>query len=202
MKTRSFKSRKPCRHSAKSALNVIERLFIEFAESMSSTNSLVGTFDSAPNAFWPSQSSARTRSATSWRRSAAPPGAPCGKNSATSTKTFWQTTCKRNIRRPLPSSCRKSRRITRRASSPCCRKASRWKSFTACCAWNPIQKDVLDDVERTCASNSWRTSPARTRRDSHELMAEIFNSLERSVEGEIHDALERARRKPPKKSAA
>src|ERR1700716_2735251 len=45
-----------------------------------------------------------------------------------------------------------------------------------------VQKEVLDDVERTLR-NEFFTNLARTnRRDAHELIAEIFNSLDRNTE--------------------
>ncbi len=53
-----------------------------------------------------------------------------------------------------------------------------------------VQKEVLDDVERTLR-NEFMSNLARTnRRDSHELMADIFNFLERSVESRFLTSLE------------
>jgi flagellar motor switch protein FliG len=57
-----------------------------------------------------------------------------------------------------------------------------------------VQKEVLDDVERTLR-NEFFSSLARTnRRDSHELIAEIFNSLDRSTETRFITALEERNR--------
>jgi flagellar motor switch protein FliG len=53
-----------------------------------------------------------------------------------------------------------------------------------------VQKEVLDDVERTLR-NEFMSNLARTnRRDSHELMADIFNFLDRSMEARYLSALE------------
>ncbi len=53
-----------------------------------------------------------------------------------------------------------------------------------------VQREVLDDVERTLR-NEFFSSLARTnRRDAHELMAEIFNSLDRNTENRFLTALE------------
>ncbi len=53
-----------------------------------------------------------------------------------------------------------------------------------------VQKDVLDDVERTLR-NEFMSNLARTnRRDSHEMMADIFNFLDRNVESRFMNALE------------
>jgi flagellar motor switch protein FliG len=57
-----------------------------------------------------------------------------------------------------------------------------------------VQKDVLDDVERTLR-NEFFTNLARTnRRDAHEMVAEIFNSLDRATENRFITALEERNR--------
>ncbi|NNG03289.1 MAG: flagellar motor switch protein FliG [Inquilinus sp.] len=53
-----------------------------------------------------------------------------------------------------------------------------------------VQKEVLDDVERTLR-NEFMSNLARTnRRDAHEMMAEIFNNLDRQTESKFITALE------------
>jgi flagellar motor switch protein FliG len=53
-----------------------------------------------------------------------------------------------------------------------------------------VQKDILDHVERTLRTE-FMTNLARTaRRDSHELMADIFNNLDRNTENRFMTALE------------
>lgn len=57
-----------------------------------------------------------------------------------------------------------------------------------------VQKDVLDDIERTLR-NEFMNNLARTnRRDPHESMAEIFNSLDRASEAKFMTALEERNR--------
>lgn len=57
-----------------------------------------------------------------------------------------------------------------------------------------VQREVLDDVERTLR-NEFMTNLARTnRRDAHELVAEIFNNLDRSTETRFITALEERNR--------
>ena len=57
-----------------------------------------------------------------------------------------------------------------------------------------VQKDILDHVERTLRTE-FMTNLARTaRRDSHELMAEIFNNLDRNTENRFMTALEERNR--------
>ena len=53
-----------------------------------------------------------------------------------------------------------------------------------------VQRDILDGVEQTLRTE-FMTNLARTsRRDSHEMMAEIFNSLDRQSEARFLSALE------------
>ncbi|TQV71886.1 flagellar motor switch protein FliG [Denitrobaculum tricleocarpae] len=57
-----------------------------------------------------------------------------------------------------------------------------------------VQKEILDDVERTLR-NEFMSNLARTnRRDSHELMADIFNFLDRNMESRFITALEERNR--------
>ena len=57
-----------------------------------------------------------------------------------------------------------------------------------------VQKEVLDDVERTLR-NEFMSNLAKTnRRDSHELMADIFNYLDRNLESRFLTALEERNR--------
>jgi flagellar motor switch protein FliG len=53
-----------------------------------------------------------------------------------------------------------------------------------------VQKEVLDGVERTLGSEFMSNLARSARRDSHELMAEIFNNLDRQVETRFLAALE------------
>ena len=45
-----------------------------------------------------------------------------------------------------------------------------------------VQKDVLDGVERTLRAEFMSNLARSTRRDAHEMMAEIFNNLDRQAE--------------------
>lgn len=53
-----------------------------------------------------------------------------------------------------------------------------------------VQKEILEDVERTLRTEFMSNLAATTRRDSHELMAEIFNSFDRASEARFMQALE------------
>ena len=53
-----------------------------------------------------------------------------------------------------------------------------------------VQKEALDGVERTLKMEFMSNLARSTRRDAHEMMAEIFNGLDRQAEARIMAALE------------
>lgn len=53
-----------------------------------------------------------------------------------------------------------------------------------------VQKDVLDDVEKTLRTEFMSNLARTNRRDAHEIMAEIFNNLDRAAEAKFLSALE------------
>jgi flagellar motor switch protein FliG len=57
-----------------------------------------------------------------------------------------------------------------------------------------VQKEVLDGVERTLRAEFMSNLARATRRDSHEMMAEIFNNLDRQAETKFLAALEERNR--------
>ena len=57
-----------------------------------------------------------------------------------------------------------------------------------------VQKEVLDGVERTLRAEFMSNLARSTRRDAHEMMAEIFNNLDRASETRFVAALEERNR--------
>ncbi|MEJ1978142.1 MAG: flagellar motor switch protein FliG [Acetobacteraceae bacterium] len=57
-----------------------------------------------------------------------------------------------------------------------------------------VQKDVLDGVERTLRAEFMSNLARSTRRDAHEMMADIFNNLDRASETRFIAALEERNR--------
>ncbi|MBX7200549.1 MAG: flagellar motor switch protein FliG [Rhodospirillaceae bacterium] len=65
-----------------------------------------------------------------------------------------------------------------------------------------VQKDVLEGVERTLRTEFMSNLAKTTRRDSHEMMAEIFNALDRNTEARFMTALEERNRESAEKIKA
>ncbi|TAN52079.1 MAG: flagellar motor switch protein FliG [Rhodospirillales bacterium] len=57
-----------------------------------------------------------------------------------------------------------------------------------------VQKEVLDGVEKTLRTEFMSNLARTARRDSHEVMAEIFNNLDRNTEARFMSALEERNR--------
>jgi len=57
-----------------------------------------------------------------------------------------------------------------------------------------VQKEILDHVEKTLRTEFMTNLASTARRDSHELMADIFNSLDRNTENRFMTALEERNR--------
>jgi flagellar motor switch protein FliG len=57
-----------------------------------------------------------------------------------------------------------------------------------------VQKEVLDDIERTLRTEFMSNLARTNRRDAHEMMAEIFNNLDRASEAKFMNALEERNR--------
>ncbi|MAK61272.1 MAG: flagellar motor switch protein FliG [Ponticaulis sp.] len=66
----------------------------------------------------------------------------------------------------------------------------------------PVQRDILDKIELTLRSEFMSNLARTSKRDSHELMAEIFNSFDRQTEGRFISSLEERNRESADKIRA
>ena len=167
---------------------VIERLFIEFAENMTSTSSLVGTLDSTERLLAKVLGKEKVDNIMEEIRG------PAG-------RTMWEKLSNVNediLANYLQKEYPQTVAVVLSKITP--EHAARvlallpegfaMEVVMRMLRMEAVQKDVLDDVERTLRTE-FMTNLARTsRRDSHEIMAEIFNNLERAVEGKFMTSLE------------
>ena len=65
-----------------------------------------------------------------------------------------------------------------------------------------VQKDILENVEKTLRTEFMSNLARTNRRDSHELIAEIFNNLDRATENRFLSALEERNRDSAEKIKA
>ena len=137
---------------------IIERLFVEFAEQISSTGSLVGTYESTERLLMKVLDKDKVNQIMEDIRG--PAGRTMWDKLANVNETVLANYLKNEYRRPSPWCCRRSRANTRPASWPNCRKASPWKWSCACCAWSWCRRKCSTTSNARCAPSSCRTLPA------------------------------------------
>jgi flagellar motor switch protein FliG len=172
--------------------SVVERLFLDFAEQISSTGSLVGSYQSTERLLLKTLSKDRVDAIMEDIRG------PAG-------RTMWDKLG--NVNEAVLANYLKNEYPQTVAVVLAKIKADHAARVLALLPENfamevimrmlrmeAVQKEVLDGVERTLR-NEFITSLARTaRRDAHEMMADIFNSLDRNAENRFMSALEERNR--------
>ena len=172
--------------------SVIERLYVDFADQLSSSGSLVGSFDSTERLLKESLPPERVHQIMEEIRG------PAG-------RTMWDKLG--NVNEAVLANYFKNeypQTVAVVMSKIRADHAARVLSVLPenfamevvmrMLRMEAVQKEVLDHVERTLRTE-FMTNLARTsRRDSHEMMAEIFNNLDRSAENRFMTALEERNR--------
>ena len=172
--------------------NVIEQLFVEFAESLSSTSSLIGNFENTERLLLRSMDKDRVASIMEEIRG------PAG-------KTMWDKLA--NVNEQVLANYLKNEYpqtvaviLSRINADHTARVLSLLPETFAMdvimrlLRMEAIQKDVLDGLEQTLRSEFMNNLAKSTRADSHELIAEIFNNLDRNTELRFMSALEERNR--------
>lgn len=172
----------------KVSAGVIERLFIEFAESMSSTNSLVGTIDSTERLL--AKVLGKDKVSNIMEEIRGPAG-----------RTMWEKLG--NVSEEILASYLQKEYpqtvavvLSKLAPDHAARTLAQMPEGFAMevvmrmLRMETVQKEILDDVERTLRTEFMPNLARTNKRDSYEIMAEIFNSLERAVESKFMTSLE------------
>jgi flagellar motor switch protein FliG len=168
--------------------SIVERLFVDFAEQMSSTSSLVGSLDSTERLL------ARVMGADKVGRIMEEIRGPAG-------RTMWEKLGNVNeeilasfLQKEYPQTVAVvlSKIATEHAAAVLGLLPDGFalEVVNRMLRMEAVQKDVLDDVERTLRTEFMSNLARTARRDSHEMMADIFNNLERIVETKFMEALE------------
>jgi flagellar motor switch protein FliG len=172
--------------------SIVERLFVEFAEHISATGSLVGTYESTERLLQKVLGTDRVNQIMEEIRG------PAGRTMWDKLGNVNEVVLANYLKNEYPQTVavvlskikadHAGRVLAQLPESFAMEVVMRMLRMEA------VQKEVLDDVERTLR-NEFFSSLARTnRRDSHELIAEIFNSLDRSTETRFITALEERNR--------
>lgn len=170
--------------------NVVERLFVDFAEQMSSSGALVGTQESTERLLSKAGMS-KEKIDQIMEEIRGPAG-----------RTMWEKLANVNeeilanfLQKEYPQTVAvvMSKITTDHAGKVL---ALLPESFALevihrMLRMEAVQKDVLEDVEKTLRQEFMSNLARTQRRDSHEHMAEIFNNLDRAAESKFMEALEK-----------
>ena len=64
------------------------------------------------------------------------------------------------------------------------------KCVTRILSMEPVQREILDKIEQTLRTEFMSNLARTSKRDSHEMMADIFNAFDRQTEARFITALE------------
>ena len=170
----------------------VERHFVEFADQLSSTGSLVGSFNSTERLLNSSLPEDRVNQIMEDLRG------PAG-------RTMWEKLANVNeavlanyFKNEYPqtvavvlSKIKPDHASRVLATLP---ESFAMEVIMRMLRMETVQKEILDDVERTLRKEFMANIASGTKRDSHEDMAEIFNNLDRSTEERFTTALEERNR--------
>ena len=167
---------------------VVERLYVDFAEQISSTGSLVGTPESTERLLSKVIGGERVTQIMEDLRG------PAG-------RTMWDKLGKVNehvlanyLKNEYPQTVAVI--ITKIRPDHAARVLAAFPETFSLEVINrmlqmgAVQQDVVDDIERTLRSEFMSNLARTQRRDSHEMVAEIFNGLDRATENQFMTMLE------------
>ena len=168
--------------------NIVERLFVEFAEQVSSTGSLVGSLDSTERLLTKVLGEDRVSDIMEEIRG------PAGRTMWDKLGNVNETVLANYLKNEYPqtvavvlSKIRPEHAARVLTSLP---EDFALEVVTRMLRMESVQKEILDKVEQTLRSEFMSNLSRTNRRDSHELMAEIFNNFDRQTESRFLASLE------------
>lgn len=177
--------------------NLVERLFVEFADQISSTGSLVGSYDSTERLLMRSLPQDRVNAIMEEIRG------PAGRNMWDKLGNVNEAVLANYFKNEYPQTVavvmskikadHASRVLALLPESFAMEVVMRMLRMEA------VQKEVLDGVEKTLRTEFMSNLARTNRRDAHEMMADIFNNLDRNAENRFMAALEERNRESAEK---
>jgi flagellar motor switch protein FliG len=179
---------------------VIERLLVDFADQISATGSLVGTFDSTERLLAKVLGGEKVSDIMEEIRG------PAGRTMWDKLGNVHEAVLANYLKNEYPQTVAVV--LTKIKPEHAARVLGQLPDSFAMevimrmLRMESVQKDILDDVERTLRTE-FMTNLARTsRRDPHEMIAEIFNNFDRTTEGRFMGALEERNKESSEKIKA
>ena len=180
--------------------SIIERLIVEFADQISATGSLVGSFDSTERLLGKILDKNRLAGIMEDIRG------PAGRTMWDKLGNVNEAVLANYLKNEYPqtvavvlSKIRADHAARVMGTLP---EAFAMEVVMRMLRMETVQKEVLDDVERVLRNEFMSNLAKTSRKDTHELMAEIFNSLDRQTEARFTTALEERNRDSAEKIKA
>ncbi|MCA1909356.1 MAG: flagellar motor switch protein FliG [Magnetospirillum sp.] len=180
--------------------SIVERLFVEFADQLSSTGSLVGSVDTTERLLMKSLPKDRVQQILEEIRG------PAGRTMWDKLGNVNEQVLANYLKNEYPQTVAVV--IAKIKPDHAARVLSilpenfAMEVVMRMLRMEAVQKEVLDGVEKTLRTE-FMTNLARTqRRDAHEMMADIFNNLDRNAENRFMSALEERNRESAEKIKA
>jgi flagellar motor switch protein FliG len=168
--------------------NLVERLFVEFAEQFSQTGSLVGSFDSTHRLL--SKVLDKDRVDAIMEEIRGPAGRTMWEKLSNVSEQVLANYLKNEYPQTVAVILSKVKPDHAAGVLALLPETFAMEVIMRMLRMEVVQKDVLDDVEKTLR-NEFMSNLARTnRREPHSMMAEIFNGLDRTTEQRFMAALE------------
>jgi flagellar motor switch protein FliG len=172
----------------KVSAGVTERLFVEFAENMSSTSSLVGSLDSTERLL--ARVLGKEKVSDIMEEIRGPAGRTMWEKLSNVSEEVLATYLQKEYPQTVAVVISKITPEHAARVLAMLPEGFAMEVVMRMLRMEAVQKDILDDVERTLRTEFMSNLSRTNRRDSHEIMAEIFNNLERTVEGKFMSSLE------------
>lgn len=177
--------------------NIVERLFVDFADAISNTGSLVGSYESTERLLMKSLGKDRVSLIMEEIRG------PAGRTMWDKLGNVHEQVLANYLKNEYPQTVAvvlskiKSDHAARvLALLP---EGFAMEVVMRMLHMEAVQKDVLESIEKTLRTEFMSNLARTARRDAHEMMAEIFNNLDRSTESRFITALEERNRESAEK---
>ncbi|MBL8642844.1 MAG: flagellar motor switch protein FliG, partial [Rhodospirillaceae bacterium] len=177
--------------------NIVERLFVDFADAISNTGSLVGSYESTERLLMKSLGKDRVSLIMEEIRG------PAGRTMWDKLGNVHEQVLANYLKNEYPQTVavvlskikpdHAARVLSLLPEGFAMEVVMRMLHMEA------VQKDVLESIEKTLRTEFMSNLARTARRDAHEMMAEIFNNLDRSTESRFITALEERNRESAEK---
>ncbi len=174
-------------------VEVVERLFVDFAQALGATGTLVGSFESTERMLM--RALPRERVAQIMEEIRGPAGRTMWDKLGNVNEGVLANYLKNEYPQTVAVVLSKVRSEHAARVLSLLPEAFAMEVVMRMLRMESIQRDVLDGVEKTLRAEFMSNLARSTRRDAHELMADIFNNLDRAAEGRFIAALEERNRK-------